>query len=230
MCDPATQSVCDPATQSHATALLHECRGFASRQEPGPSLGPFQPPSCCKRRFLSEPCNTNLPRSSLSRLKGAEVLEYEAVESAPCGPTLARRRSPGQRGTSPWFSSEPGSSLRLRWREAEVSHRSHLLLIFSLFSKYASVVRTFRLIFLLELLDSQLHSYLVALSLKQKFAMSSTCFPEQCFHCGPLRWLPGAASSQRRRASSPAPELSGFQTETSSSAGRARRPAAPTPD
>lgn len=196
-------------------------------------MDPFQPLSCCKRSFLSEPCNTNLPRSSLSRLKGAEVLEYEAVESAPCGPTLARRRSPGQRGTSPWFSSEPGSSLRLRWREAEVSHCSHLLLIFSsssLFSKYASVVRTFGLIFLLELLDLQLHSYLVALSLKQKFAMSSRCFPEQCFHGGPLRWLPGAASSQRRRASSPAPELSGFQTETSSSAGPARRPAAPTPD
>lgn len=95
-------------------------------------MDPFQPLSCCKRSFLSEPCNTNLPRSSLSRLKGAEVLEYEAVESAPCGPTLARRRSPGQRGTSPWFSSEPGSSLRLRWREAEVSHCSHLLLIFSL--------------------------------------------------------------------------------------------------
>lgn len=128
---------------------------------PRTSLTPFQPLSCCKRRFPSDTRNTNLPCSSPSRLKGAEVVAYgpsqeeaappSPLESAPSCPALARKRSRRRWGTSPWFSSEPHSLLSLRLNvERSRGESLHAYV----FSKYAFVVKTFWLIFLLELLNS----------------------------------------------------------------------------
>lgn len=97
---------------------------------------------------------------------------------------------------------------------------------------HRSSAKTFWLIFLLELLDFKLHFDLVTLGLKHNFCnevkLSSTtvnrlCLSLQC-------WLPAGTFSQRRTASSPAPELSGSQSETSFSAGTVHLPAALTPD